>query len=247
MILATLVIGAIALFICFVYINNRTWQIIGTLLSIIVLCGSLFMITANDHSHFGMHKVTTTTTKQIYSASGSSANGVNMVLYQNVGTKGTENVQIYATKANQKKPGHTQADEFTTNTIKKASGNKATLKTSETRWEYKSHTAKVWFGIAKENHKMTKRTNTFYLPSSWLHLSTSQAKKLQGQMAKMQTPQAKAQMKQQAEAYVKAKMQAAVTKNPKLAMDQAAQAKLTKQYAAEFQSQLIKKAVASVK
>ena len=66
-------------------------------------------------------------------------------------------------------------------------------------------------------------------------------------MAKMQTPQAKAQMKQQAEAYVKAKMQAAVTKNPKLAMDQAAQAKLTKQYAAEFQSQLIKKAVASVK
>ncbi|MGR6687100.1 DUF4811 domain-containing protein [Furfurilactobacillus rossiae] len=78
MILATLVIGAIALFICFVYINNRTWQIIGTLLSIIVLCGSLFMIAANDHSHFGMHKVTTTTTKQIYSASGSNANGVNI-------------------------------------------------------------------------------------------------------------------------------------------------------------------------
>ncbi|HAT55237.1 MAG TPA: DUF4811 domain-containing protein [Lactobacillus sp.] len=247
MILVTLVIGAIALFICFVYFKNRVWQIIGTLLSIIVLCGSLFMITQNDHNHFGMHKVTTTTTKRIYSASGSSANGVNMVLYQNIGSKGTENVQIYATKADQKKPGHTQADEFTTNKIKKASGNKATLKTTETRWEYKNHTAKVWFGVAKSHHKLTKRVNTFYLPSSWLHLSTTQAKQLKSQMAKMQTPQAKTQMKQQAEAYVKGKLQAAAMKDPSIATDKAKQAKLSKQYAAEFQSQLIKKAVASVK
>ncbi|GEK29622.1 DUF4811 domain-containing protein [Furfurilactobacillus siliginis] len=240
MILATLVIGAIALFICFVYIKPMTWRVIGTLLSLVLLITSLVMINKNDHDHYGMHKVTTTETKKIYSADATGKMG--LLLYQPIGSKGTENVQIYATKPKQKTPGHTQPNEFTTNKVKRTSAAKATLKTTETRWQYNKG-AKIWFGISGNNNKLIKRVNTFTIPNNWIHITTKQATTLKKKMAKMQTPAAQAQTKQQAEAYVKTKMQAAAQKDPSIMQDQAKQAKLSKQFAAEFQANMIKQAI----
>lgn len=245
MILVTLVLGAIAFFVCFVYIKPVIWRTVGTLLALVFLIPSLLMINLNDHDHFGMKKVTTTTTKVIYSADPTGK--MNMMLYQNIGTKGTENTQIYATKKGQKKPGHTQVNENTFNHVKSTAASTATLTTKETRWVYKNNTTKLWFNVANNNHELIKRTNTFHLPNDWVHLSTTQAKQLKAQMAKQQTPAAQAQVKQQAAAFVKQQMQAAIAKDPSLANNQAKQQQLSKQYAAQFQSQLIKKAVANLK
>lgn len=247
MILATLVIGTVAAFLCYVYIKPVVWRTVGTLLAVIVLTLSLVFLTMNSHSHYGMKKVTTTQTTQIYPAS--SKNGLNIMLYQPIGTNGQETVQIYKKTLDQKKPSHTQANEYTVanNHIKRTSKKTATLQVKETRWEFKSAGYRFWFGVSGMKDKLVKRTNTFNLPKDWLHLSTTQVKALQKKMAGLKTKAGQAKAKLQAQQYVKAQLKAAIVKDPSLATNQAKQAQLAKQYAQEFQQQLIKKAVAEVK
>lgn len=247
MILATLVIGALAAFLCYVYIKPIVWRTIGTLISLVVLVGSLVLLTMNSNSHYGMHKVTTTTTTQIYPTS--SKNGLNIMFYQPLGSNGKETVQIYKKALDQKKPSHTQANEYTAanNHIKQTTDKNATLQVKETRWKFKSSGYKFWFGVSGMQNKLIKRSNTFNLPKDWLHLSTTQAKALQKKMAGMKTKEGQAKVKAQAQQYVQQKMKTAVKKDPSLATDKAKQAKLSKQFSQEFQQQMVKKLVAEVK
>ena len=247
MILATLVIGALATFLCYVYIKPATWRIIGTAISVVILGTSLVFLTMNSNDHYGMEKVTTVKTTQIYPTS--SKNGLNLMLYQPVGSNGDETVQIYKKTMDQKKPSHTQANEYTAanNHIKRTDKDSATLQVKETRWQFKSDGYKFWFGVSGLEDKLVKRTNTFNLPKDWLHLSTTQAKALQKKMSGMQTKEGQAKVKAQAKQYVQAKMKAAMTKDPSLATDKQQQAKLAKQYGQEFKQQMIKKIVADVK
>lgn len=247
MIIFTLILGAILSFLSFVYIRSIGWKIFCTIISVAILGFSIVFLVLNDYSHYGMYQKTTSQTKRIYPVS--STNNMDLVLYRPLGSKGTENIQLYKNKASQKKPSHTQANEYTAshNHVKQTKQNKAYLKNQETRWEYKKGSDSFWFSIAGNGHKLVKRTNTFYLPKKWLHLSTSQAKALQKQMAKQKTPAAQAKIKQQAKTYVQGKMKAAVAKNPKLATNKKAQAQLTKQYTQEFRSNLIKRAVQQIK
>lgn len=247
MILATLVIGAVAAFLCYVYIKPVVWRTIGTLISAVLLVGSLVMLTMNSNSHYGMHKVTTTKTTQIYPAS--SKNGLNIMLYQPIGTNGKETVQVYKETLDQKKPSHTQANEYTVanNHIKRTNAKSATLQVKETRWKFKSNGYKFWFGISGMQNKLVKRSNTFNLPKDWLYLSTTQVKALQKKMSGMKTKAGQAKVKEQAQQYVSQKMKAAIMKDPSLATNKAKQAQLAKQYGQEFQQQMIKKIVAEVK
>ena len=247
MILAILVIGSLAAFISYVYIKPVVWRTVGTLISLVLLVGSLTFLTMNSHSHYGMHKVTTTKTTQIYPAS--SKNGLNIMLYQPIGTNGQETVQIYKETLDQKKPSHTQANEYTVanNQIKRTNKPSATLQVKETRWRFKSNGFKFWFGISGMQNKLVKRTNTFNLPKDWLHLSTTQVKALQKKMAGMKTKAGQAKVKAQAQQYVQQKMKASIMKDPSLMTDKAKQAKLAQQFAQEFQQQMIKKIVAEVK
>ncbi|AZZ60111.1 DUF4811 domain-containing protein [Oenococcus sp. UCMA 16435] len=242
MILALLVISAIAFFMSFIYIDNPISRTIMTLLSGAVVILSLFAIVANYHDHYGLQKVSVTSTKKIYSADQSSS--MQLILYQAIGTSGKENVYIYSTKLNQKTPQHTQADEYTTNKVKSINGDTAKLKTTKTYWEYKSNTFKFWFGIAGNGHELIKRVNDFELPKSWIRLSTDQAKKLKKELA---SSQFKAQIKKEATAYVEEKMKAVIVKEPSLATNKAEQAKMEKQFAAQFQSQMIKKLISKLK
>ena len=91
--------------------------------------------TLNYSHHFGMQKVTTTTTKRIYSASNSS---MPLAIYQPVGKGGRDDVYIYNTKVKQKTPNHTQANEYTTSRIKWTNGSTPQLVTTETRWQYRN-------------------------------------------------------------------------------------------------------------
>lgn len=168
MILATLVIGAVAAFLCYVYIKPVVWRTIGTLLSAVLLVVSLVMLTVNSSSHYDMHKVMTTKTTQIHPAS--SKNSLNIMLYQPIGSNGKETVQVYKETSDQKKPSHTQANEYTVanNHIKRTNAKSATLQVKETRWKFKSNGYKFWFGISGMENKLVKRSNTFNLPKDWL-------------------------------------------------------------------------------
>ncbi|WEV38863.1 DUF4811 domain-containing protein [Lactobacillus sp. ESL0680] len=247
MILATLVIGALAAFISYIFIKTPKWRITATIISAVILISSLVFLTLNSHEHYGMHQVTTTKTVQVYPAS--AKNGLNMVLYKPVGTNGKETVVVYKKTLDQKKPSHTQANELTAanNRVKRVAGNTATLKVKETRWRFDSSAAKLWFGVSGLENKLVKRSNTFYLPKTWFYLSTDQVKAMQKKMAAMKSKAAQQKLKQQAQQYVMAQIKQAMMKNPALATDKAKQASLAKQYAQEFQQQMFKKVIKSLK
>ncbi|UQS87281.1 DUF4811 domain-containing protein [Nicoliella spurrieriana] len=253
MIIVALLIGVFGTFISFVYIKNIPLRAILTTLGLVILFGSTWASIANDNSHFMMDKKTTTTNRRIYATQ--SKSGLNLMVYQNLGTQKKHDVQTYKKTADQKTPSHTQVDEFTTNKIKYVSGNHATLKTTTTNWEF-TKAGKFWFGANnwklgndKSDFKLVKRVNTFSIPKSWIHLSKNQAQQLAKQMKKSQTStkQQQAMIKQQGQAFVQAKLKAALTQNPKLATDKAAQQKLAKQAAAEFKQQLVQKQTAQLK
>src|SRR5699024_6314400 len=135
---------------------------------------------------------------------------------KSIGTADKDRVYIYNKTTSQKKPSHTETDK-TTNKVKTTKKSTARLVKSTTRWTYKNNTYKFWIGIAGNNREVSKRVNTFYVPNNWITLSTEQAAKLQKNVKKNQ-----AQMKADAEKYVKAKvtatvkstMAAALKKNP---------------------------------
>lgn len=243
MILVTLVIGAVATFMSFVYLRKPLLRTIATLIALIIFGLSLVFLVLSDYNHFGMHQVTESRTTQIYPAK--SANGLNLMLYKTLGTNGKETVQVYKTDPDQKKPVHSQVNEETisNNHIKSTTKQDGSLKETVTRWKYKSNADKIWFGVSGLNNKLVKRVNTFYLPKNWLHLSMNQVKQLQKKMAQMKTPAGQAQVKAQAQAYVKQQLAAAAKKDPSLMTNKAKMTALSKQYAQEFQTQLIKKAV----
>lgn len=239
MILILLVIGALCFFLAFMFTNRAATRALALLVSGVVLIGSIVLMVANYHEHYGMKKVTTTTTQKIYSASGSSS--MNMALYKQVGTSGKNNVYIYDVKENQKAPSHTKADEYTTNHVNWTNKANATLTTKVTRWEYKSDFYSLLFKWSGMDGTMVKRVYTFNLPKTWVKLSTTQAAKLKKLMG---SSTAKAQMATQAKAYITAKVQAAMMKNPQ--MTEVQRAKVTQQAQAEFQAQALKKAVAQL-
>ncbi|EHN59685.1 DUF4811 domain-containing protein [Oenococcus kitaharae] len=242
MILILLILSAVAFFMSFIYVDRLFPRTLLTLISGVVLILSLIAIVANFHDHFGLQKVTTQRSFKIYSAAGSKM-PIGLLLYQPIGTSGKDNVYIYATKSNQKKPSHTQADAMTKNRLTRVSSENARLQTSETRWEYRSAFNRLLFGLAGNGHELTHRVNRFYLPKSWLRLSTIQAKALQKQMS---SAKFQAQAKSQGAAYVQAQMQAAIAKQPSLAADRQAQQRLGKQFAADFQMQLIQETVSKL-
>ncbi|EHL95271.1 hypothetical protein HMPREF9103_03069 [Lentilactobacillus parafarraginis F0439] len=237
MIIATLIICAVLSFVFFIYIQNKPISYILTALSVIGIGVSTFYIVRNDRDHYGMEKVTTSTYQPIYSVSPSKQ--MKMLLYQPIGTANKHQVYIYQKSENAKKKSHTDA-ENTTNKVVRVNTTPR-IKTTEVRWHYKNNAAKLWFGIAGENHKLVKRENTIYVNKDWLVLSTTQAKALQKQMS---SKAYKAKLQAQAKAFVTKQMMAAMKKNPK--MNKAQQAKIQKQAAAEFQAQAVQQLIQSV-
>ncbi|GAJ26622.1 hypothetical protein JCM15457_1559 [Liquorilactobacillus sucicola DSM 21376 = JCM 15457] len=242
MVVVTLVIGAIAIFASFIYIERLLPRLICTVVAGAILLGSIAGIVGNYYEHFGMHKVTTTSSKQIYSAD--TTGKMKMILFQPIGTAGKENVYIYTKKANAKKVSHTKANEYTNNKLSRIKSNKAYVRKTEVRWQYKSDAYKFWFGIADNNNKLVKSTNHFYIPNEWFVLSTTQAKELRKQMSSQSF---QAQAKKQATAYVGSKMKEAIMKDPSLMTDKKRQGELGQKFAAEYQAVLLKETIAKLK
>lgn len=181
MITILMFISAIAFFLAIMFSSNqRSRAIWGTILGIIFV-GSTLMITANFHDHWGMKKVTTTQTRQIY-----SPRQLPIILYQPVGTSGKDDVYLYYTSPRQTKPQHTKADEYTHNRIIRTNSTKATLTTSVTRWRYQNSFYKFLFAGSKMDGNLVARHNTFSYPKNYAKLTVKQAQAMQKQAAKQQ-------------------------------------------------------------
>lgn len=223
---------AIGLYLCSIFLKKGR-QIGVTVFAILfVLCTA--GVTANYSHHWGMKKVTTTTTHKIYSAAGQQ---LPINLYQPVGTSGKDNVFLYKTSANQKKPLHTQANELTYSTDKTSSNDQARIVTKETRWRYQNGFYKFLFIGTGINNKLVHRQNVLYYPQGYVKVSVSQAKKLKKIMATQQSPSAQAALKQQASAYINQKIANDKTNDPRKIKQ------ITKQAQIEFQGQAIQKAL----
>lgn len=253
MIIYLLVLAVVCLFISMALIPKALPRIITSFLFAIIIVGSMVAMVSNDREHFGMKKVTEETSSKIYSPSPSKQ--MPMILYQNIGTKGTERVYIYKKTEDQKKPGHTPINN-TSNVVKNSNNEDAKLVTKTTRWVYKSNAYKFWFGIAGNNHKLINRHNIFYIPKDWQSFSTTQAAKLQKLVKANQ-----GKMKSEGEAYVKPKVEAAVKetvmkammKDPQLspksqqALIQQTSKEAAAKYGAEFQAKAMDKLIAEAK
>ena len=203
--------SAIALFASVMFINQRTTRILGTVIFGVLFVGSTALMSLNYSHHFGMHQVTRTTTQKVYSAAGN----LPVAIYQPVGTNGRDDVLIYKTSQDQKKPQHTQANEYTTSKMKFTNRSNAVLKTTETRWRFKNNFYKslyLWSGM---DGTLVKRTNVIEYPKVYVKVTTDQAKQLQ-KSASSNSGQMQSQMK----AYVSAQVQAAMVKNPKMSAQQ---------------------------
>lgn len=211
---------------------KKTWQTILSVVFAVIFLISLGFITANDHYHYGMKKVTETTTQTLSSTADNKA--MKILLYQPLGN-GKEKIYLYKTNESQKKPKPTGTDHVS-NTVKKNQA-KSQLQTAKTYWVYKNDMIKFWFGLSSKNHQLIKEKNTFDVQKDWLVLSTDQAKKLAELVQENKTT-----MQTAAKSFVQEKVKAAMMQNP--SMDQTAQQKVIQQATAEYQQQAMKKLIA---
>lgn len=226
--------GAILFFLSVMFIHQRGLRVILATITGLIFVGSTALMTLNYSHHFGMHKVTTTTTQRIYPVSSQMP----LALYQPVGTSGQDDVYIYKTSPSQAKPQHTQANEFTHSKIKWKKGGNPRLVTTTTRWRYKNDFYRglcAWSGM---NNTLVKRTNTLEYPRTYVKLTAKQAKQLQSKAQSAAGQQAQAAARQQGQTYVTGRVQAAMAKDPQMTADQIRA--VTQQAEQEFQAKMVR-------
>lgn len=221
--------SALALFTCVMFINQRLTRTIGALIFGILFVGSTTLMGLNYSQHFGMKKVTTTNSQTVYSAAGK----LPVALYQPIGTNGQDNVLIYKTKQDQKKPDHTQANEYTTSKMQFTNRTTPLLKSTETRWQFKNNFYKVLFMWSGMNGTLIKRTNVIEYPRTFVKLTPSQARQLQKKIGN-----AGPQLQSQAKSFVTSRVQSAMANQPNMSAQQIQQ--VSQQAEQEFMAKMIR-------
>ncbi|MFT8726556.1 MAG: DUF4811 domain-containing protein [Liquorilactobacillus ghanensis] len=246
MIIAAVIIAALLLFICMTAIKTAALRNTLSILCAIAVVLSMVLMVRNDREHFGMHRVSRTQNYSLVSSAGSTPS---MLLYKSIGTAGKEKAYLYKTSNQPKKLQHTNPDpEKSVVKVVQRKNAKAQLKVTTIRWQYRSQAAKFWFGIANNNNKLIKRKYTFNLGNDWFVLSTTQAKALQKQIKQKQS-QMQAAAKTYVAQQVKARLTAAMAKDPTMStsQQQALSQQFAKQATAAYQQQAVAQAVKEVK
>lgn len=234
--------AAIAMFASIMFIERRVPQLILATLCGLLFVGSTLVMTLNYSHHFGMHQVTTTTRKPIYSASNST---MPLALYQPVGTSGQDNVYIYNVKPRQKTANHTQADEYTTSKIKWTNETTPKLVTTETRWRYNNNFFTVLYMWSGMDGNLVKRTNTLEYPRTYVKITVKQANRLKKLAQSPAVKQAQARAQQQGKTAVASTVQAALAKDPHMTAQQIQQ--VSQQAEQQLQGQMVKEMLKSAK
>lgn len=234
--------AAIAMFASIMFIERRVPQLILSTLCGLLFVGSTLVMTLNYSHHFGMHQVTTTTRKSIYSASNST---MPLALYQPVGSSGRDDVYIYNVQERQKTANHTQANEFTTSKIKWTDRATPELVTTETRWRYNNSFFAALYMWSGMEGTLVKRTNTLEYPRTYVKLTVKQADRLKKIAQSPAAKQAQARAQQQGKTAVASAVQAALAKNPHMTAQQIQQ--VSQQAEQRLQGQMVKEMLKSTK
>lgn len=242
MIIIIMFSAAIAMFASIMFIERRVPQLILATLCGLLFVGSTLVMTLNYSHHFGMHQVTTTTRKPIYSASNST---MPLALYQPVGSSGRDDVYIYNVQERQKTANHTQANEFTTSKIKRTDQATPKLVTTETRWRYNNKFFAALYMWSGMDGTLVKRTNTLEYPRPYVKLTVKQANRLKKLAQSPAAKQAQARAQQQGKAAVAGAVQAALAKNPHMTAQQIQQ--VSQQAEQRLQGQMVKEMLKSTK
>lgn len=178
MMIVLVFVSAIAVFLVSMFSHRlrKLW----VALAAIIFIGSTAIVTLNYSHHFGMKKVTTTSSKVIYSAT--SKQQMPIILYQPVGKSGRDDVYLYNESPDQKKPSHTAANEQTRNYLHYVNGDQVRLVTKETRWQYRNSFDHFLFAGSGMDNKLVKVNNDFYYPRYYVKASAAQMKQLAKQM-----------------------------------------------------------------
>lgn len=238
MIFILLIVFVIGFFLSWNLIDNDAVRNVLSAILVVLIVGTVTLMTMNFHDHFGMKKETTTKTEKIASVNPK----MNMILYQQIGTSKDQAV-IYKNNAKQKK--NTVAKPIDTKNVIKENQKETKLEVKTTNWVYKNKFYNSLFGLGKKKEFIHK-TNTFNLSSDFTSLSTKQVKALPKVM-KQQQAQAKSNqiaMQSQAKAYIQTKIKADMMKNPSMSSKQ--QQALAKKYQQEYQAEAQAKAMQSV-
>lgn len=185
-----LICALIVIVVCaWTMISNRPARVITGVLSGIALICAVGALTMNTYSHYGMKKVTKTTSHKIYSAAGSKSLA-GILVAKKMGTKANRYVLVYADHKDGKATTHNvpSTKHIINSTKKHASYQQTNTKeakvvTKTTRWEWKNNTYKTWLSVGDQAGELHKQKTTVYVPKdTWLVLSPTQMKKLKALM-----------------------------------------------------------------
>lgn len=212
MALALVIIFALLFIASYVLMPKGILRILTFIFSLVIMIGSLVLITAGDNNHYGMKKVTVTETKTLKPASDIKQLDTKLLIKNPLGTK-DESVIVY--KDNRNKTAHTQADKNTDNKFVRDNKKDPQLKVTTTKYVYKNNFFKVLYAGLDNNNVYQSRKNEFIINDDWIVLTPKQASSLQ---TKMKDQQAKA--KPQMEKLVKQQVTQAMMANPSMTKSQ---------------------------
>ena len=232
MILIIIILSA-ALYAFSYILSKKSGQTVFAMLMGIIFSAALVFLTINFTDHFGMKKVSTEKTIELVSSAG-DASGMNVLLYQPIGTE-DEKVYLYQTPGS-KKPKPTDTEK-TSNVVE--SSDKAQLVVEKINWKYKNNFYKTLFAFAGNDNDLVEVVNHFEIPDTWVTLSVDQVKELQKLATERQADMAK-----DIQAAIQKEVMAEMKKNPK--MTEAEQKALVEKLTAEKQAEAMKALIAEV-
>ena len=185
MVIILLIIACLALFASAMFIKQRGVRVVAVLASVILLVGSTTLMVLNYHSHFGMKKVTATTTRMVAPVT----KQLPIALYQPLGTDGKEEVLLYRNNPTGKVQ-HTKADENITSKMKFANVQSPTMTVKKTRWQFKNNFYKTLFMWSGMNGTLAKQQTTITYPQEFVKVTPRQMRQMRSAMTASATSQA---------------------------------------------------------
>ena len=217
MIIVIIALATLATFSSWMLLSSKALRYGLGILSLIVLGGSVYLLTDHFVNHTGMTIETKTMTQKVYTA-GDSKLPFGVLVYQELGSKSDSKVLVYRTKQAEKdaKPHFVPDTKHATEAVKKAATyqladvKEAQVKTTTKRYVWKSKTAKLLYGFGGESGELVSQKSVIQVPKdTWLVLSKEQSEKLPDIAKKMQAQLAADPAKAQAaQALAKANPQA---------------------------------------
>ncbi|ANZ61542.1 DUF4811 domain-containing protein [Secundilactobacillus paracollinoides] len=179
------------------------------LISLIAVCGSLWLIYKNDNDNLGMHLKTDTTKVELDS---SYASPIPMIVYKQLGTTQNMSERIYLFKPSVygtlKKTSQSHFHIKVVDSNKKEKS--AKLMTQTRRYEYKNKLCHILF-LGSTTNRRQSSTYTFEIPQNWLVVEVKQAKLLPEMIKREQS-----KVKVKVNAYIKTEVQKKVMQAVKM-------------------------------